>query len=236
MNHKVIEVKSLIKSYKAGKEDIAILKNLSFDIVQGEFVSIMGPSGCGKSTLLYLTGGLDRPTSGDVYINGHNVNTLKDKHKSILRRRTIGFVFQFYNLVANLTVEENILLPILMDGKKERDFKEELESLLETTELSERRKFLPRELSGGQQQRVAIARSLISQPSILLADEPIGNLDSSSGTEIMKLFRKINQEKGITILQVTHSREAANYGNRIIHLRDGMIEHNEVIEKSLIHG
>jgi putative ABC transport system ATP-binding protein len=234
MSEKIIEVKEVNKVFHIGRETVPILNNVSFSVNKGDFVSIMGPSGCGKSTLLYLMGGLDNPTSGQVYINNEDIHKLRDKQKSILRRRTIGFIFQFYNLVANLNVEENIMLPLVMDGKKAKDYQEELEKLLDIVNLKDRRKFTPRELSGGQQQRVAIARALINAPDILMADEPIGNLDSKSGTEIMELFQRINEERKVTIVQVTHSEESAQYGKSIIHLRDGVIERRESLPKVII--
>lgn len=219
----LIEVNNLVKTFKTGTTDIKVLKNLNFSIQEGEFVSIIGPSGCGKSTLLYILGALDNPTEGSVSINGKNLNKLSDKQKSIVRRRDMGFVFQFYNLVQNLSVEENILLPVLMDGKKTANYKEQLDELLEIIQMQDLRKRTPRELSGGQQQRVAIARSLINDPSIIFADEPIGNLDSQTGIQIMELFQNINQKKNKTIVQVTHSMESINYGNRIISMKDGII-------------
>lgn len=219
----LIEVNNLVKTFKTGTTDIKVLKNLNFSIQEGEFVSIIGPSGCGKSTLLYILGALDNPTEGSVSINGKNLNKLSDKQKSIVRRRDMGFVFQFYNLVQNLSVEENILLPVLMDGKKTANYKEQLDELLEIIQMQDLRKRTPRELSGGQQQRVAIARSLINDPSIIFADEPIGNLDSQTGIQIMELFQNINQNKNKTIVQVTHSMESTNYGNRIISMKDGII-------------
>lgn len=225
----VIKTEKLYKSYRLGDREIPVLKDIAFSVEDGEFVAIMGPSGCGKSSLLYLLGGLDVPTAGSVYFDQKDINKMKDKSKSVIRRRDMGFVFQFYNLVQNLTVAENILLPIIMDRKKKKDYEQPLNNILEIVGLTERRDFTPRELSGGQQQRVAIARALIANPKLILADEPIGNLDSQSGTEIMELFRKINQEKGITIVQVTHSQEAAEYSNRIIHMKDGMIERDSVI-------
>lgn len=225
----VIKTEKLYKSYRLGDREIPVLKDIAFSVGDGEFVAIMGPSGCGKSSLLYLLGGLDVPTAGSVYFDQKDINKMKDKSKSVIRRRDMGFVFQFYNLVQNLTVAENILLPIIMDRKKKKDYEQPLNNILEIVGLTERRDFTPRELSGGQQQRVAIARALIANPKLILADEPIGNLDSQSGTEIMELFRKINQEKGITIVQVTHSQEAAEYSNRIIHMKDGMIERDSVI-------
>ena len=219
----VVQVNDLFKSFKLGSEDVEVLKDINLVINKGEFVSIMGPSGSGKSTLLYLLGGLDKPTSGSIKINGKEMSTLKDKDESKMRRSDIGFVFQFYNLIPNLNVEENIMLPILLDGKKMKDYKKRLNNILEVVGLTDRRKHTPRELSGGQQQRVAIARALINEPDIIFADEPIGNLDSKTGTEIMELMREINTEKGTTILQVTHSREAASYGTRIINVKDGKV-------------
>lgn len=218
-----IEAQSLCKSFKLGDSEVEVLKDIDLKINRGEFVSIMGPSGSGKSTLLYLIGGLDQPTSGSIVINGKELADMKDKEQSIMRRRDIGFVFQFYNLVPNLNVEENIMLPILLDGKKVKDYRERLEEILELVGLAERRRHTPRELSGGQQQRVAIARALINDPEILLADEPIGNLDSKTGMEVMALMQDINKKKSKTIIQVTHSKEAAEYGNRIINVRDGRV-------------
>jgi putative ABC transport system ATP-binding protein len=218
-----VKITELCKTYKLGDLDVDVLKNINLMIGNGEFVSIMGPSGSGKSTLLYLIGGLDKPTSGSVRIMGKELSVMKDRDESIMRRRDIGFVFQFYNLIPNLNVEENILLPVLLDGKSSKSCKKNLEELLEIVGLSDRRHHTPRELSGGQQQRVAIARALINEPEIILADEPIGNLDSKSGTEIMQLLKTINDEKGKTIIQVTHSTEAAQYGNRIINVKDGRV-------------
>ena len=220
----VVEIIDLYKTYKLGAVDVEVLKGINLSIQSGEFVSIMGPSGSGKSTLLYLIGGLDKPTSGSVKIKGKELAVMNDRDESLMRRRDIGFVFQFYNLIPNLNVEENIMLPILLDGKKIKDYKNKLDELLEIVALSDRRYHTPRELSGGQQQRVAIARALINEPDVILADEPIGNLDSKSGTEIMLLLKKINKEKGKTVIQVTHSRDVAEYGNRIINVRDGRVE------------
>ncbi|MDF2892256.1 MAG: macrolide transporter ATP-binding protein [Clostridia bacterium] len=218
-----IEAQNLCKSFNLGNNVVEVLKDIDLQINKGEFVSIMGPSGSGKSTLLYLIGGLDKPTSGNVMINGKELSAMKDKEQSILRRRDIGFVFQFYNLVPNLNVEENVMLPILLDGKKVKGHKERLDEILELVGLADRRKHTPRELSGGQQQRVAIARALVNEPEILLADEPIGNLDSKTGMEVMALLQDINKKKAKTIVQVTHSKEAAEYGNRTINVRDGRL-------------
>lgn len=218
-----MEVRDLNKSFTVGKEKIDILKNIEFQIKKGEFVSIMGPSGSGKSTLLYMLGALETPSSGIIRIDDTELHQLSDKNESRLRRRKIGFVFQFYNLVPNLTVEENILLPILLDGKNIKAYKQKLQEILEIVSMTDRKKHTPMELSGGQQQRVAIARALINDPEIILADEPIGNLDSKTGLEIMKLFQYINQQNNKTIIQVTHSLESAAFGNRIINLKDGTI-------------
>ncbi len=219
----VIKVEKLDKVFKNAESETKVLNNINLNIEKGEFVSLMGASGSGKSTLLYLIGGLDKPTSGKVSINEKDINKLKEEDMAKLRRKDIGFVFQFYNLVQNLTVEENIMLPVIMDGKKVKDYKDRLEMILKIVGLENKRKALPNQLSGGQQQRVSIARAIILNPSIILADEPIGNLDSKSGEEVMKLFKEINEKEKITILQVTHSEEAAEYGNRIIKLKDGKI-------------
>ena len=219
----VIKVEKLDKVFKNAESETKVLNNINLNIEKGAFVSLMGASGSGKSTLLYLIGGLDKPTSGKVSINEKDINKLKEEDMAKLRRKDIGFVFQFYNLVQNLTVEENIMLPVIMDGKKVKDYKDRLEMILKIVGLENKRKALPNQLSGGQQQRVSIARAIILNPSIILADEPIGNLDSKSGEEVMKLFKEINEKEKITILQVTHSEEAAEYGNRIIKLKDGKI-------------
>ncbi len=231
MTEIIIETKGLWKSFDLGQEKVHILKNIDLVIKKGGFYSIMGPSGSGKSTLLYLLGGLDKPSSGSIQVNGKELIAMKDQEESVMRRRDMGFVFQFYNLIPNLTVEENIMLPLLLDGKKLKHYKDRLEELLEKVGLTERKKYTPRELSGGQQQRVAIARALMADPELILADEPIGNLDSKTGTEIMELLQRINKEEGKTIVQVTHSREAANYGTHMIFVKDGQIRQPEAIKK-----
>ncbi|WP_312810731.1 ABC transporter ATP-binding protein [Sedimentibacter sp.] len=220
---KIIEVAELYKTYMLGTVPVEILKEINLSVDKGDFITIMGPSGSGKSTLLYLIGGLDKPTSGKISIKGHDISVLSDEEQSIMRRREVGFVFQFYNLVPNLTVEDNIMLPILLDGKKIKNYRSRLDEILEVVELSDRKSHTPRELSGGQQQRVAIARALINEPDIILADEPTGNLDSKTSDEVMKLLQRINKDKGKTILQVSHSHETAKYGNRIINVRDGRV-------------
>ncbi|PNV63365.1 macrolide ABC transporter ATP-binding protein [Clostridium sp. chh4-2] len=225
-----VEGKHIVKDYRVGGTTTKVLKGISLQVMRGEFVSIMGPSGSGKSTLLYILGGLDAPTGGHVFLDGADISRFGDEEMSRIRRQKIGFVFQFYNLIPNLSVEENILLPLLLDGQKMGSYKKQLEHILEIVGLSDRRKHTPRELSGGQQQRVAIARAIIGKPEILFADEPTGNLDSRTGAGIMALLREINQSIGQTIIMVTHSPEAAKSSARIITVQDGMIiwEHSSI--------
>ncbi len=219
----IIQAKDLYKTYMMGKLTIEVLKNVNLLVRSGEFISIMGPSGSGKSTLLYLIGGLDKPTSGKIVIKGRDLSTMNDRDSSIMRRRDVGFIFQFYNLIPNLNVEENILLPVLLDNKKLKPYIKIMEKILKTVEFEGRRLHTPRELSAGEQQRVALARALISDPDIILADEPTGSLDTRTGTEVITLLQKINREQGKTIIMVTHSNEAARYAGRTIHLKDGII-------------
>lgn len=218
-----VEGKHIVKDFCLGATTTRVLKDISLQVMRGEFVSIMGPSGSGKSTLLYILGGLDNPTSGHVLLGGMDISHFGDEKMSRIRRQKIGFVFQFYNLIPNLSAEENIMLPLLLDGKKMGCCQNQLNQILEVVGLSDRRRHTPRELSGGQQQRVAIARALIGKPEILFADEPTGNLDSKTGAEIMKLLREINQSIGQTIIMVTHSTEAAKSSTRVITVQDGMI-------------
>ena len=219
-----INITNLNKSFVNGREISKVLKDINLNVEEGEFVSIMGPSGCGKSTLLYLLGGLDQPTSGTVCINGTDLAKLSEKKLCEMRNNKIGFVFQFYNLVPNLSVEDNIALPLMIAGKKRSAYAERFEEVLDIIGMKDKRKLTPRELSGGQQQRVAIARALVFDPDIIFLDEPIGNLDSKTGTKIMELFRDINRKYGKTIVQVTHSEEAALYGTKLVRVRDGQIE------------
>ena len=218
-----VEGRHIIKNFRLGDTVTEVLRDVSLRVMPGEFVSIMGPSGSGKSTLLYILGGLDTPTGGRVLLNGTDISSFGDEKMSGLRRRSIGFVFQFYNLIPNLNVEENIMLPLLLDGQKMERCKDRLDRILEMVGLSDRRRHTPRELSGGQQQRVAIARALIGNPGILFADEPTGNLDTKAGTDIMSLLREINRSTGQTIIMVTNSPEAAKSSSRIITVRDGRI-------------
>ena len=217
----VIEVNNVSKSFGKNTSLNQVLNGASMSVEEGEFVSLMGASGSGKSTLLYLIGGLDREFEGNISLCGKDIGGLKDKELSDLRLKNIGFIFQFYNLVMNLSVEDNILLPQTMNGKTKSSLKKELDEILEITGLTEKRKAMPATLSGGQQQRVAIARAVIGNPKVILADEPTGNLDKKSTGEIMELFKRLNREKGLTILQVTHSEECASYGTRTVVLDSG---------------
>lgn len=219
----MIEVINVSKAFGKEGNRNQVLSGVNLTVQKGEFVSLMGASGSGKSTLLYLIGGLDREFAGKILIDGADITALSEKELSAIRLKKIGFIFQFYNLVQNLNVEDNILLPLTVRGEKKAGLKEELSQILEITGLSDKKKAMPQELSGGQQQRVAIARAVLGNPEILLADEATGNLDSVSGTEVMQLFRRINEEKGITILQVTHSEECAAYGSRIVRMANGRI-------------
>jgi len=218
-----IVVNNVSKSFQLADATIEVLKNINLTINKGEFISIMGPSGSGKSTLLYLMGGLDKASQGTVCINGIEMQKLNDDAESRMRRNDIGFVFQAYNLINNLTLEENIVLPALLEGKSKKAVMKKAEELMDRVGILQRRNHTPKELSGGEQQRTAIARALINDPAVLFADEPIGNLDSKSGQEVLQLLRDINKEKGITILMVTHSEESTRYGSRVIRLRDGEI-------------
>lgn len=219
----IIDVKNVSKQFGKGDAAVRVLDGLSFSVEKGEFVSLMGASGSGKSTMLYLIGGLDRDFDGTIELCGENISAMKENQLSNLRLEKIGFIFQFYNLVQNLSVADNIMLPLNVRGKKRRELKDRLDEILELTGLSEKRNAMPSQLSGGQQQRVAIARAIMGEPDLILADEPTGNLDTHMTTDIMQLFARINKEKGITILQVTHSPECAQYGTRTIFLEDGHV-------------
>lgn len=219
----VLEAESLFKQYNLGEHHVNALDGVNFVVEGGEFVAIMGPSGSGKSTLLHLMGGLDKPSEGEITLAGKKISLLKDKQITLLRRRNVGFVFQFFNLLPTLTAEENITLPLLIDGKRIGDYQDHLETLLNLIGLSDRRRHKPEQLSGGEQQRVALARALITQPAIVLADEPTGNLDTKTGKNIMELLRRSCDELGQTIVVVTHDPRAASYANRVVFLRDGVI-------------
>lgn len=217
----ILKIENLSKIYGEGENQVKALDNVSFSVPKGQFVAIIGPSGSGKSTLLHILGGVDKPTSGKVYLDGQDVYAQNEDQLAIFRRRQVGLIYQFYNLIPVLNVTENISLPVLMDGKKVD--KNYLRELIDLLSLTGREKHLPNELSGGQQQRVSIGRALINNPAVMLADEPTGNLDSKSTAEIMELFRISNQKYKQTILLVTHDDRIAAEAGRIIRIEDGKI-------------
>ena len=217
----ILEIKNLCKVYGTGETKVDALKNVSFDVEQGEFVAIVGPSGSGKSTLLHILGGVDSPTSGEVIISGTDISKLDETKLAIFRRRQIGLIYQFYNLIPILNVEENMTLPILLDGKKPDQAV--LSDLVEKLGLSSRLMHLPNQLSGGQQQRVSIGRALMNHPALLLADEPTGNLDSENSKEIVSLLRKFNKENKQTVIIITHDERIALSADRVITIEDGRI-------------
>lgn len=216
----IINAQNISKSFN---NDIWVLDNINLEIQKCDFVSIVGASGSGKSTLLTILGGMDTPTKGKVFFDEEDITVLKESRLAQLRRTKIGFVFQFFNLAPYLTVEENIILPVVLNGEKRKSYSERLDYLLNYLGISAYRDRMPSKLSGGEQQRVAIARGLIFEPEVIFLDEPTGNLDSKSAKSIMELLKKINQEMGTTILQVTHSSKNAEYGNKIILIKDGKI-------------
>lgn len=218
---KILEIKNLCKTYGNGDTAVKALDNVSFSVEKGEFVAIIGPSGSGKSTLLHILGGVDVPTSGSVVIDGTDISKLDETALAIFRRRQIGLIYQFYNLIPILTVEENMTLPLLLDGKKPD--KAVIKELTETLGLSKRLGFLPNQLSGGQQQRVSIGRALINNPALMLADEPTGNLDSKNSHEIISLLRRFNREHGQTVIIITHDESIALSADRTIAIVDGKI-------------
>jgi putative ABC transport system ATP-binding protein len=218
----MIEVNNLQKIFRTEEIETWALNDVSFNVADGEFVAIMGPSGCGKSTLLNILGLLDNPTKGSYKLQGTEVATLDENHRTDLRKGVIGFVFQSFNLIDELNVRENIELPLLYMGVPAKERRRRAEEVMERMNISHREKHFPNQLSGGQQQRVAIARAVIAGPKLILADEPTGNLDSVNGQEVMNLLKELNQQ-GTTIVMVTHSRHDASYANRIINLFDGSI-------------
>jgi putative ABC transport system ATP-binding protein len=218
----VIETRGLSKTYRLNGVAVQALQDVSLQVSSGEFVSVMGPSGCGKSTLLHLIGGLDRPTGGYVVVAGREMHQLNESQRAVLRRQTIGFVFQAYNLIPNLTAAENIELPGLLAGGRPRQVAARREALMEALGIADKPSVFPGELSGGEQQRVAIARALINRPAILLVDEPTGNLDSRTGAEVMGILNRFSAE-GQTILLVTHDPKVAGYAERVVFMRDGRL-------------
>ncbi|MDD3705890.1 MAG: ABC transporter ATP-binding protein [Clostridiaceae bacterium] len=217
----ILRAENLSKTYGKGETRVEALKNASFSIEKGEFISIVGPSGSGKSTLLNLIGALDNPTSGKVFLNGRYIFDIKEEELAVFRRRNIGFVFQAYNLIPELNVEENIVLPLLLDYKKPD--KEYIDELLNTLGLTERRHHLPNQLSGGQQQRVAIGRALAAKPAVILADEPTGNLDSRNSRDVIDLMKLSVDKYRQTLLMITHNENYAAYGDRVFRVEDGIV-------------
>jgi ABC-type antimicrobial peptide transport system, ATPase component len=225
----ILRVENLTKTYGSGEAEVRALDHVSFSVEKGEFIAIIGPSGSGKSTLLHILGGVDRPTSGKVFIEGTDIYTLDETKLAIFRRRQIGLIYQFYNLIPVLDVEENITLPLLLDQRKAD--KQQLAELLATLNLTDRAKYLPNQLSGGQQQRVSIGRALINNPALMLADEPTGNLDSANSADIIRLLRLSNQKYNQTLILITHDQKIALQADRILSIEDGRIAKDEVIRK-----
>jgi putative ABC transport system ATP-binding protein len=228
-NMEILRIENLSKIYGSGANEVRALNQVSFSVNKGEFLAIMGPSGSGKSTLLHVIGGVDKPTSGKVYMDGQDVYSQNDEQLAIFRRRQVGLIYQFYNLIPVLNVRENITLPVLLDG---RDVNEErLDELLNVLNLKDREEHLPNQLSGGQQQRVSIGRALMNAPAVVLADEPTGNLDSKNSQEIIGMLKLSNQKFGQTLIVITHDENIALQADRIMALEDGRIIRDEVIRK-----
>lgn len=219
----MVRLQNVYKVYKTGEAEIVALKDVSFNVDRGEYVTILGPSGSGKSTMLNIIGGLDRPTKGAVYVDGEDLQRLRDSKLARFRAEKVGFVFQFFNLIPTFTAFENIMVPAEILGLKREESKERAEMLIRKVRLEERKNHFPHQLSGGEQQRVAIARALINNPVLLLCDEPTGNLDSKSGAEIVSLLREINEEQGATLVVVTHDQRIAQEADRVVELVDGQI-------------
>jgi putative ABC transport system ATP-binding protein len=230
----VIDVRDIAKIYRMGDIEVPALSGVTLRVHQGEFISIMGPSGSGKSTMLQILGALDQPTSGEYYLDGVNVAKLKDTELAAIRNRKIGFVFQSFNLLKRTTAQRQVELPLIYAGAGERS--KRARAALDSVGLSDRLQHLPSELSGGQQQRVAIARAIVTNPAIVLADEPTGNLDSRSGTEVLKIFQKMNREHGITTVFVTHDTFVARHTDRIVMLRDGLVVADETVANPIEAG
>jgi putative ABC transport system ATP-binding protein len=225
----LLSVRSLEKTYTRGDETVRALKGVTLDIEDGQFVSIMGPSGSGKSTLLHLMGGLDRPTRGEVTLRGESIAGMSDSELSLFRRQKLGFIFQFFNLLPTLTALENVCLPRLLGNESIKKIEPRARELLVMMNLEARMNHKPDQLSGGEMQRVAIARALISDPALILADEPTGNLDTKTGESILALLRDMSKNTGKTIVMVTHDPKAASYGNRLIRMKDGALESDELL-------
>jgi putative ABC transport system ATP-binding protein len=230
----VIALRDITKVYQMGEVEVHALRGVSLDVQPGEIMTIMGPSGSGKSTLMNIIGCLDQPTGGTYLLEGDDVSHLHDDDLADIRNRHIGFVFQTFNLLARTTALQNVMLPLIYSGIGRAERQEKAERALESVGLGHRLDHLPTELSGGQQQRVAIARALVNSPSIILADEPTGNLDSKSGAEVMEVLQGLNQERGMTVVLVTHDPVIARHTERIIHLHDGAITGNEMVDEPLV--
>lgn len=228
----ILKVEHLTKIYGSGDSEVRAVDDVSFSVEKGEFLAIIGPSGSGKSTLLHILGGVDRPTSGKVYMNGQDVYAQNEDQLAIFRRREVGLIYQFYNLIPVFDVVENMMLPVLMDGRSVN--RERLEELLVTLGLTDRRKNLPNQLSGGQQQRVSIGRALMNAPAVVLADEPTGNLDSKNSQEIVELLRMSNRKYGQTLIVITHDENIALQADRVIAVEDGKIVRDERIRERRI--
>jgi len=226
----IMRIEHLTKTYGTGENAVHAVNDISFSVEKGEFLAIIGPSGSGKSTLLHILGGVDRPTSGSVWVNGQDVYAQDEEQLAIFRRRQVGLIYQFYNLIPVLNVVENITLPVLMDGRKVNDAR--LNELLTSLGLNSKKKSLPNQLSGGQQQRVSIGRALINAPAVVLADEPTGNLDSKNSQEIVELLKQSNRAYGQTLVVITHDESIALQADRIIALEDGKIVRDERIREA----
>jgi putative ABC transport system ATP-binding protein len=220
----ILVVNNLHRIYDGGGRGVAALRGVSFEAEAGDFISLMGPSGCGKSTLLHIVGGMDRPTRGRVSLGGVSLDLLDEEALARVRRKKIGFVFQFFNLLPTLTIAENVALPLMLDGVRQSPTGRLTDEILGRVGLADRAAHFPAELSGGEMQRAAVARAVITRPDLILADEPTGNLDSDNGTEVMNLLAELNCELGLTIILATHSPEAARYAKRAIRMQDGLIE------------
>ena len=219
----ILEAQDVCKQYTMQQIAVNALSHVDLRVERGEFIAIMGPSGSGKSTLLHLLGGMDRPTSGEIILDGQRMFALGERRLTLLRRRKVGFIFQFFNLIPTLDVEENVLLPVLIDGKDKKQYMSKLDELLNLVGLDGRRRHRPSQLSGGEQQRVSIARALIAEPNIILADEPTGNLDSAVGLEIIQLLKHLSTNYQQAIVTVTHDPRVADHAHRVVHLRDGQL-------------
>jgi putative ABC transport system ATP-binding protein len=226
----LLETKQLTKVYRNNGNEVHALQEVELVVKNGELVAVMGPSGCGKSTLLHILGGLDSPTSGEVYMNGQRIDTMSEAKRAVLRRREVGFMFQAFNLIGNLSVGDNIELPALVAGLSARLSRKRMVSLLEELGISDKSRNIPAQLSGGEQQRVALARALVNQPTILLADEPTGNLDSKSTLDVLRLLRQMHMQ-GQTILIVTHDPNVASIAQRVVFMKDGQIINETILQE-----